>query len=316
MSEYRDTILAPIDLEHINRAISSTGDVGKGFSVAIGIPSIIYKYVPYEIFRHCLPDSGDGTLRATQPLALNDLLDCHVATSKIKRTDGTPWEECLASSLNSEFPSSPPVTAKNLRRRARRYNGDPRISNIVKEKLSRTWGVVSFTTNPLNEVMWGTYADSSSGFVVGYSTELVRPLGVGINKIVYLRNPLKLLPVEGGFLLMGDLRRDRIFESGGNNLGKILFLKSMKWSDEKEVRMVVPLENTECTGKKDKMGQSIRVIRVPTAAIKELYYGLNTPQEEVDRAKKILATGACGACQLQVVETVEGDYGYRARPVL
>ena len=308
------SVWAPIDLEYLNKAASLTGDVGKGLTAVLGIPDTIYKYVPYEIFRHCLQETGDGTLRATQPLALNDILDCHVSTPTTKRGDGTPWEESVASSLTSLFPSAPKVTASNLRRRARRNNGDPRISDIIRDRMSRTWGVISFTMNPLNKVMWGIYANSSSGFVVGYRTEVVKAIGEGMNRITYLDTPLRFLPIQGGCLLLGDQQRDRIFESGGDNLSKILFLKGKEWSYELEVRLAVKLENTEYTGEKDKVGQPIRVIRIPQSAVTEVYYGQNTPQTEVNRARSILSSGVCGASRLFVVESIPGSYEYRARP--
>lgn len=308
------SVWAPIDLAHLSKAASLAGDMGKGLAAVLGIPDTIYKYVPYEIFRHCLSETGSGTLRATQPLALNDILDCHVSTPTTKRGDGTPWEESVASSLTSLFPSAPKVTASNLRRRARRNSGDPRISNIIRDRMSRTWGVVSFTMNPLNKIMWGTYANSSSGFVVGYHTEAVKAIGEGMSRITYLDRPLRFLPIEGGCLLLGDQERDRIFESGGDNLSKILFLKGKEWSYELEVRLVVKLEDTEFTGNKDTIGQPIRVIRIPASAISEIYYGQNTPRTEVIRARSILSSGACSASRLFVVESVPGGYEYRARP--
>ena len=40
---------------------------------------ILYKYVPAERVLACLPEVGNGTLRATQPSALNDPFECSVA---------------------------------------------------------------------------------------------------------------------------------------------------------------------------------------------------------------------------------------------
>ena len=37
---------------------------------------ILYKYVSAEQVQTCLPEVGDGTLRATQPSVLNDPLQC------------------------------------------------------------------------------------------------------------------------------------------------------------------------------------------------------------------------------------------------
>ena len=41
---------------------------------------ILYKYVTGKRALHCIPEVGDGTLRATQPAALNDPFECAVRT--------------------------------------------------------------------------------------------------------------------------------------------------------------------------------------------------------------------------------------------
>ena len=38
----------------------------------------LYKYMTAERVLTCLPEVGDGTLRATQPAALNDPFECAV----------------------------------------------------------------------------------------------------------------------------------------------------------------------------------------------------------------------------------------------
>ena len=37
---------------------------------------LLFKYVPAERAVTCLPEIGDGALRATQPAALNDPFEC------------------------------------------------------------------------------------------------------------------------------------------------------------------------------------------------------------------------------------------------
>ena len=39
---------------------------------------ILYKYVTHERALTCIPEVGDGTLRATQPAALNDPFECAI----------------------------------------------------------------------------------------------------------------------------------------------------------------------------------------------------------------------------------------------
>ena len=44
----------------------------------------LYKYMIAERVLTCLPEVGDGTLRATQPAALNDPFECAVRAAFIE----------------------------------------------------------------------------------------------------------------------------------------------------------------------------------------------------------------------------------------
>ena len=48
---------------------------------------VIYKYVSSERVFTCLPDVGDGTLRATQPSALNDPFECAVLKTFVEQSE-------------------------------------------------------------------------------------------------------------------------------------------------------------------------------------------------------------------------------------
>ena len=51
----------------------------------MAIPSLLYKYVTAERALACLPEVGDGTLLATQPVALNDPFECHMQQIFVER---------------------------------------------------------------------------------------------------------------------------------------------------------------------------------------------------------------------------------------
>ena len=55
---------------------------------------VLYKYMTSERALTCLPEVGDGTLRATQPAALNDPFECAVNPSSLwmkgRRTGSSP----------------------------------------------------------------------------------------------------------------------------------------------------------------------------------------------------------------------------------
>ena len=66
---------------------------------------ILYKYVPAERVLACLPEVGNGTLRATQPSALNDPFECSVARLFRDQDEGKA-SESLAHVLSSINPTS------------------------------------------------------------------------------------------------------------------------------------------------------------------------------------------------------------------
>ena len=75
---------------------------------------VLYKYVTHTRALTCIPEVGDGTLRATQPAALNDPFECAVATHYVFSDE---WEENrkLADTL-TQINESNPVTAEAVDR--------------------------------------------------------------------------------------------------------------------------------------------------------------------------------------------------------
>ena len=74
---------------------------------------ILYKYVTAERVLTCLPEVGDGTLRATQPSALNDPFECSVTNDFVDKDEPKRNRE-FARVLTSINESSP-VTEENVR---------------------------------------------------------------------------------------------------------------------------------------------------------------------------------------------------------
>ena len=77
---------------------------------------ILYKYVNAERVLNCLPEVGDGALRATQPAALNDPFECGVAPG-VARQDQQAENEEIAAVLSSLNGATPVSEAKVLRAR-------------------------------------------------------------------------------------------------------------------------------------------------------------------------------------------------------
>lgn len=127
---------------------------------------------------------GPLTLRATQPVALNDVMEGNITTLKDgSNIDRDQWYEMLGERLRRIF-GDDSLSPEELERRKHRY-GDPRVSTIVRNYLSRFVGVVSFSADPLIPTMWAHYAENS-GLVVGYRTDALRSLGVGLRRVLYM----------------------------------------------------------------------------------------------------------------------------------
>ena len=47
--------------------------------IDIGDEELLFKYVPAARAMTCLPEVGDGALRATQPAAMNDPFECTIS---------------------------------------------------------------------------------------------------------------------------------------------------------------------------------------------------------------------------------------------
>ena len=121
---------------------------------------ILYKYVPAERVLACLPEVGNGTLRATQPSALNDPFECSVARLFRDQDEGKA-SESLAHVLSSINPTSP-VSVEKVAQARKRY-GSLYVRELLTMQLSKRFGIVSFATNPRHPLLWSHYTVDSSG---------------------------------------------------------------------------------------------------------------------------------------------------------
>ena len=83
------------------------------------------------------------------------------------KMDRDEWYSIVLGSLKEIFLDDAPSTEEMARRK--NLYGDPRVSTIIRDYLSRFVGVISFSADPLIPTMWAHYA-RNSGFVVGYNT--------------------------------------------------------------------------------------------------------------------------------------------------
>ena len=194
---------------------------------------------------------------------------------------------------------------EDLLTRSLRY-GDLRLSTFIQDYLTTHVGVVSFSTDPLVPTMWSHYS-RNTGIVVGYDTEALRSSSFALRPMLYSEMAPTYRPARDDIIQLSFFDRERLQEqtrkgeapssftviatadlakigAGWKPLSPLLFVKGTSWAYEKEVRLLVDLNNTRDTGKKDDNCWPIKVIDLPPEAIREIHHGDNTRDTDVDRA--------------------------------
>ena len=256
------------------------------------IPEILYKYIP----KHRIGSGAPNSLRATQLRALNDVMECSVATMNTDdEMDILQFMALVQSRLGEHLGITPEW--EDLLTRASRY-GDLRLSTFIQDYLTPHVGVVSLSTDPLVPTMWAHYSQNT-GIVVGYDTETLRNLGFALRPMLYSEMAPTYRPAGDDTIQLSFFDRERLQEqirqgetpnsfsviatanlaemgAGWRSLSPLLFVKGTAWTYEKEVRLLVDLDNTRDTGEKDENCWPVKVLDVPPEAIREIHHGENT----------------------------------------
>ena len=230
---------------------------------------ILYKYVTANRALNCIPEVGDGTLRATQPAALNDPFECAVTPLYVIR-DASEENRLLAEAL-TEINESTPVTEEHVHC-AREQYGSLFTRQLFAKQVSTTLGIVSFAVDPYHPLMWSHYTIDGSGFVIGYDKSELAKLAGGEGALVPVTYSDSLPSIIGPVVLT----RPR------SNLPKLLSLKSNHWHYENEWRLIVEMKETIGTGDTDRHGQPINLVRVPNEAVVSVYHTERTPKESLE----------------------------------
>ena len=305
--ECRKEVFAAIFELHLRRK-SEEEWVRRQVEGMLELPGILYKYVPCKSLDYGWPT----TLRATQPSSLNDVMEGNIRTSMQGKMDRDEWYSIVLGSIREIFLDDAPSTEEMARRK--NLYGDPRVSTIIRDYLSRFVGVISFSADPLIPTMWAHYA-RNSGFVVGYNTGAMKARGMDLRRVLYLELVPVYYPTRDNIVrlqFVDEERRKERTETGSSDSGtlllssdvdffelrrdwrelaKALFVKGETWEGEKEVRLLVDLRGTRTLGEKDESGHSIHTLDVPTEAIEEVYVGFNTPSAAVARIRQVVGVG-------------------------
>ena len=258
---------------------------------------ILYKYVPAERVLKCLPEVGNGTLRATQPSALNDPFECSVKRLFRDQDEGKA-SESLADVLTSINPTTPVNVEKVAE--AREEHGSLYVRELLAMQLSKRFGIVSFATKPRHPLMWSHYTVDGSGFVIGYNAELLGGLtrnGASLRKVVYADQPPPIID----YPVLNE-----------ENIPKLLSCKSRHWEYEHERRLIVELSETIGTGVTDRRGQPINLVPIPNTSVASVYFTDRTRTADVEEVQKRLQNpnNRYGAVDINRLMLSEMEYSY------
>ena len=236
--------------------------------IEVSDEELLFKYVSAERALTCLPEIGDGALRATQPAALNDPFEC--TTKKIfVEKDREAGNRELALTL-TEIQPRHPVTAEQVEG-ARVRHGSLYMGELYRQQLSTRFGIVSFSTDPFHPLLWSHYTRDGSGFAIGYKVGVLKSLtaaGVRLQPIQYIPKPAIVMDYK-------------VLSTPESNVINLMRCKSNHWEYESEWRLIVELDLTVGTGERDRHGQPVNLFRVPNAAVGAVYYTERTPERIV-----------------------------------
>ena len=265
----------------------------------VAIPSIVYKYIPSELVYKGAPKS----LRATQLLALNDIMECNVETRGTGHHDTLDFLRLLRTKLESHLGIEVPWYDLLIEAR---LHATPRLSPFIQAYLNDLVGVVSFSTDPLAPTMWAHYA-RNTGIVVGYSTDALRSLGYEMRPVLYSEMAPNYQPLKDDTIRLDLADREEMhrrlrageeragtpiqttvdlatFGANWKSLSRLLLVKGMSWEYESEVRLLVEADQTRDTGGLDDNDWPLRLIDLPANAIEEIWRAANTKDAVVDQA--------------------------------
>jgi len=148
------------------------------------------------------------------------------------------------------------------------------ISAEFSRKLRTDIGILSLSEDSGHPVMWGNYADSSRGVVVGFDEQhpwfhqrrSENDDFCHLRKVAYIKENPKYF---------SELTAD-----------DVCYSKLEVWSYEKEWRMLFPLYHGINTGTLDTFGQPVIVFAFPAACIKEVIIGSRATDELSQRIRE------------------------------
>ncbi len=222
---------------------------------------ILYKYLTVEKADEWL--IGENSILLSPPKYLNDLLEFRV------RREPADFDErrALYEQFQREAPSPLPFEEFDRAITAKAHvDSEP---EAMREMLSEVFGVVSLTSDPLNELMWAHYG-LNSGIAVGYRSESVAERD-GIR--------FSFLPI--GMAMEVDYSNDmNSLKKDFTDAALRLVTKRKCWAYEDEWRILRQLNEAEIKKRGDKNYYALPACR---GEIAHVVFGANADEDFIER---------------------------------
>jgi hypothetical protein len=199
----------------------------------------------------------EGGLRFTQPDQLNDPLETN-----------PNFNELIEDIKRRETAGLDPVRARQMSDMIDR-NAPQIITQMLREQNSGI-GFLSLTKKPNNHAMWGNYADSHQGFVLGFDgnnpffqRDNSRYM-TGLREVKY-SSSRAVIPGNAALGTPIDLAE------------LLFFTKNSDWAYEEEVRVMAKLESADVKPIAPG-GYGVCLFKFPPESLLEIIFGLRTPE--------------------------------------
>ncbi|MCF7894478.1 MAG: DUF2971 domain-containing protein [Candidatus Omnitrophica bacterium] len=180
---------------------------------------------------------------------------------------------------------------------------NPIFKNIIFEALNNTIGVLSLSEKSDNILMWGHYANSHKGFVIGFDKthsffdqrkKEGEIQGVA-RKVNYLRERPKIT------LYDSSLNNDENMKVW---IEKFIWFKNIDWKYEKEWRMIYTFKDKEDIV--TKVDTNIFLFPLPVDCIKSIIFGCKMSEENKRRLRTVLKSHS-KYHHIQIFQAVEDE---------
>lgn len=226
-------------------------------------------------------------MRATQPSALNDPFECATTFRVVGpgELDDEAERDRAHSRGLTDINDGSPVTPWMVRQARERY-GSLYGRELLTSQLSKRFGIVSFSEDHRNILMWSHYTTDGSGFVIGYDKRELRKLGRTDDHLRPVQYTMRLFKIG---VSLDETGKYPVPRQPNLPWAVPLSQKGKQWEYEKEWRLIVERDQTVGTGKSDDRGHPINLLRVPNTAVVSVHYTERTDLKIVDEIRKRLA---------------------------